>query len=77
MACTIGHKINNPLSSLGLSLKSIEHELNDSERAKVSDDLKTISDSAERISKFVQELIHLQNPKVVDYTDENRMIKTD
>ncbi len=77
MACTIGHKINNPLSSLGLSLKSIEHELNDAERAKVSDDLKTISDSAERISKFVQELIHLQNPKVVDYTDENRMIKTD
>jgi len=77
MACTIGHKINNPLSSLGLSLKSIENELNDSERAKVSDDLKTISDSAERISKFVQELIHLQNPKVVDYTDENRMIKTD
>ncbi|KUO61069.1 hypothetical protein APF79_13015 [bacterium BRH_c32] len=77
MACTIGHKINNPLSSLVLSLKSIENELNDSERAKVSDDLKTISDSAERISKFVQELIHLQNPKVVDYTDENRMIKTD
>jgi len=77
MACTIGHKINNPLSSLGLSLKSIEHELNEAERAKVSDDLKTISDSAERISKFVQELIHLQNPKVVDYTDENRMIKTD
>jgi len=69
MACTIGHKINNPLSSLVLSLKSIENELNDSERAKVSDDLKTISDSAERI--------HLQNPKVVDYTDENRMIKTD
>ncbi|MCK9279894.1 MAG: response regulator [Melioribacteraceae bacterium] len=77
MACTIGHKINNPLSSVVLSLKSIENELTDNERNKVSDDLKTISDSAERISKFVQELIHLQNPKVVDYVDENRMIKTD
>ncbi|MFA7288223.1 MAG: response regulator [Melioribacteraceae bacterium] len=77
MACTIGHKINNPLSSVVLSLKSIENELTDSERAKVSDDLKTISDSADRISKFVQELIHLQNPKVVDYVDENRMIQTD
>jgi len=77
MACTIGHKINNPLSSLVLSLKTIENELSEEEKAKLSEELKTINESVERINKFVQQLIYLQNPQLIDYVDENRMIKTD
>ncbi|MEG8945558.1 ATP-binding response regulator [Rosettibacter firmus] len=77
MACTIGHKINNPLSSLVLSLKTIENELSEEERAKLSEELKTINESVDRINKFVQQLIYLQNPQLIDYVDENRMIKTD
>ncbi len=77
MACTIGHKINNPLSSLVLSLKTIENELSEEEKSKLSDELKTINESVERINKFVQQLIYLQNPQLIDYIDENRMIKTD
>ncbi len=77
MACTIGHKINNPLSSLILSIKSIENELTQVEAEKLAEDIKIIKESIERISKFVQELIHLQNPQMVDYIDENRMLKTD
>ncbi|MGK9367358.1 response regulator [Melioribacter sp. Ez-97] len=77
LACTIGHKINNPLSSLMLSLKSIENELNDESKSKLADDLKVMKESVERINKFVQQLIYLKNPQVIDYIDENRMIKTD
>lgn len=77
MACTIGHKINNPLSSLVLSLKTIENELNEEEKVKLSEELKTINESIDRINKFVQQLIYLQNPQLIDYVDENRMIKTD
>ncbi|MEJ5350728.1 MAG: response regulator [Melioribacteraceae bacterium] len=77
MACTIGHKINNPLSSLVLSLKTIENELSEEEKAKLSEELKTINESVDRINKFVQQLIYLQNPQLIDYVDENRMIKTD
>ncbi|MGK9477093.1 response regulator [Melioribacter sp. OK-6-Me] len=77
LACTIGHKINNPLSSLMLSLKSIENELSDENKLKLADDLKVMKESVERINKFVQQLIYLKNPEVVDYIDENRMIKTD
>ncbi|AFN75403.1 Chemotaxis CheY-like receiver protein [Melioribacter roseus P3M-2] len=77
LACTIGHKINNPLSSLMLSLKSIENELNDDSKSKLADDLKVMKESVERINKFVQQLIYLKNPQVIDYIDENRMIKTD
>lgn len=77
MACTIGHKINNPLSSLVLSLKTIENELNEEEKVKLSEELKTINESVDRINKFVQQLIYLQNPQLIDYVDENRMIKTD
>ena len=76
MACTIGHKINNPLSSLVLSVKNIEHELTEQEKLKLGEDLSTINESADRIKKFVNELIHLQNPETVNYFAENKMIKT-
>ncbi|MBI1938144.1 MAG: response regulator [Ignavibacteriales bacterium] len=77
MACTIGHKINNPLSSLVLSIKSIENELSREDLQKLSEDIKIMKESTDRIHKFVQELIHLQNPQLVDYVDENRMLKID
>lgn len=77
MACTIGHKINNPLSSLVLAIQSIENDLNEPERKKIWEDLSVIKESSERINKFVQDLIHLQNPEVIEYVDKNRMIKTD
>jgi DNA-binding response OmpR family regulator len=77
MACTIGHKINNPLSSLVLSVKNIEHELTELEKSKLGEDLATINESVDRIKKFVNELIHLQNPETINYFAENKMIKTD
>ncbi len=77
MACTIGHKINNPLSSLTLSIQAIESDINPADAAKISEDIKIMKESTERISKFVQELIHLQNPQLVNYIDNNRMLKTE
>jgi DNA-binding response OmpR family regulator len=38
LACTIGHKINNPLSSLILSLKNIENELSVLDKTKYNED---------------------------------------
>lgn len=76
MACTIGHKINNPLSSLVLSVNNIEHELSEDEKQKLKEDLSTVKESIERIRKFVNELVHLENPETVNYFEENKMIKT-
>ena len=76
MACTIGHKINNPLSSLLLSIKNIENEIAEAEKNKLVEDFSSVNESIERIKKFVNELIDLQNPQVVDYSQEKRMIKT-
>jgi DNA-binding response OmpR family regulator len=77
MACTIGHKINNPLSSLVLSVKNIENEIAKEDKSKFQEDFTSVTESIERIKKFVNELIHLQNPEVINYFEENRMIKTD
>lgn len=77
MACTIGHKINNPLSSLVLSIKNIENEIARDDKSKYQEDFSSVNESIERIKKFVNELIHLQNPEVINYFEENRMIKTD
>ncbi|MBI3123073.1 MAG: response regulator [Ignavibacteriales bacterium] len=76
MACTIGHKINNPLSSLVLSLKNIENELTEAEKGKMGEDLSNINASISRIRTFVNELIHLQNAETVSYFEGNKMIKT-
>ncbi|MFA7228638.1 MAG: response regulator [Melioribacteraceae bacterium] len=76
MACTIGHKINNPLSSLVLSMKNIETEMAQQDKSRYAEDLSSVNESIERIKKFVNELIHLENPEVVNYTGEKQMIKT-
>lgn len=77
MACTIGHKINNPLSSLLFSIKNIENEISQQDKSKFAEDIASANESIERIKKFVNELIHLENPEVVNYFEEKRMIKTD
>lgn len=76
MAATIGHKINNPLSSLLLSLKNIENEILPSEKEKLREDFSTINESIERIRKFVEELIHLKSAETEDYTSDQKMIRT-
>ncbi len=76
MACTIGHKINNPLSSLVLSLKNIENELTESEKSKMGEDLVNINASIVRIRTFVNDLLHLQNAETVNYFEDSKMIKT-
>jgi len=75
MACTIGHEINNPLSSLVVSLKNLEDELSSSNQQKFVDDLTLINKSIERIRHLVNNLIHLRNPEVINYADNQKMIK--
>lgn len=77
LACTIGHKINNPLSSLKIAMEN----LRESGSAKTSDqtveDLQIMQQAIERIQSFVQQLTHLENPEIIKYTDESKMIKFD
>ena len=75
MACTIGHKINNPLSSLMMAIKNIEDELKSSNSNSLSDDFKVISQSIERIKALATDLAHLKNPELVEYTKDSKMIK--
>jgi len=74
MACTIGHKINNPLSSLLMSVKNIEGDLHELSREKFSEDLQIIEQSIERIKLLAESLTNIQNPKVIDYTSGSKMI---
>ncbi|MDP4172817.1 MAG: response regulator [Bacteroidota bacterium] len=75
MACTIGHQINNPLSSLIMSVKTLQEELDSSKAKKVEDDFYIINESIERIKKFVQALVNLENPEIVNYTSDSKMIR--
>jgi sigma-B regulation protein RsbU (phosphoserine phosphatase) len=75
MACTIGHEINNPLSSLIVSLKNLEDELKSTPQHKFDDDLTIITKSIERIKILVNNLVNLKNPEVINYTDNQKMIK--
>jgi len=72
MACTIGHQINNPLSSLMCALNSIKNEFLKNEQ---NEDFILIEKSISRIKNLVSDLIHLKDPKMVDYMPGTRMIK--
>ena len=75
MACTIGHEINNPLSSLVVSLKSLEDELSSENKKKYSDDLVVINKSIERIRQLVNNLVNLRKPEVINYAESQKMVK--
>ncbi|MBX2975311.1 MAG: response regulator [Ignavibacteriaceae bacterium] len=75
MSCTIGHQINNPLSSLLMTISSIQDEIREKKIDHLEDDFKIVSQSIQRIKSLVDDLIHLQNPTTIDYTSESKMIK--
>lgn len=77
LACTIGHQINNPLSSLIMSQKNLETEMDNRLRDQVKEDLYVINESIERIKKFVEALKNIKNPEIIEYAQNNKMIKFD
>ncbi len=75
MACTIGHKINNPLSSLVMSVQNLKDEIKELPSANFEEEFNIISKSIERIKFLANDLVSLQTPEIVDYTSTNKMIK--
>ncbi len=75
MACTMGHKFNNPLSSLTISLDSLKSELPPEVKAKVKEDFETIDDSIKRIRYLVDQLTKLDDPKIINYLNGQGMLE--
>ncbi|MCB0730267.1 MAG: response regulator [Ignavibacteriae bacterium] len=74
LACTIGHQINNPLSSLKLSINSLKDEI-DNKKDGIEEDLYVIDESLKRIQEFVKALQKLQSAEIMDYALDNKMLK--
>mgnify|MGYP003513616410 FL=1 len=57
------------------------NNLKESVPAKTSDhieeDFEIMQQAIERIQTFVQQLTHLENPEIINYTDDSKMIKLD
>ncbi|MFZ1282196.1 MAG: response regulator [Ignavibacteriaceae bacterium] len=77
LACTIGHKINNPLSSLKIAMDNLQESLPVESSENTEEDFLIIQQAIERIQTFVHQLTHLENPEIINYTDESKMIKFD
>jgi sigma-B regulation protein RsbU (phosphoserine phosphatase) len=77
MACTIGHKINNPLNSLVFALYNLKTELKESDSSEMQDDFRIIDGSIERINKLVKDLVDLAKPQFINYLPGIKMIKLD
>jgi len=77
MACTIGHKINNPLSSLVMTVKNVEDDLKASGKKSFDEDFQVINQSIERIKVLANDLAHLKNPEIISYSNDSKMIKLD
>ncbi len=74
MACTIGHRFNNPLSSLVIAIDSLINDLNISNKEEHSEDIEVIKTSIERIKSLTRELTKLEDPKIIDYLNNQSMI---
>lgn len=77
MACTLGHKMNNPLSSLIFSFMNIQEEIKKSKRTDLDEDLQVVNESISRIRTHITDLMKLKDPRLTDYTSENKMLKLD
>lgn len=78
LACTLGHQINNPLNSLKIAIENLKEILTDDKlKTQSEEDLQIIQQSIERIQKFVVQLTNLENPELINYSDERKMIKFD
>jgi nitrogen-specific signal transduction histidine kinase len=77
MATTIGHRINNPLSSLMMALSNLKEEIPDSELENIKEDFYVIDQSIDRIKKFVEALKKLDKPEFTEYVANNKMLKID
>lgn len=75
MACTIGHNLNNPLSSLSMAIENLKAELDEKSKSSHEDDLKIIQLSIEKIKTLAAQLVNIQNPELVDYSGNQKMIK--
>lgn len=74
LACTIGHQINNPLSSLKMSLESLKESL-DINSEGVEEDIFVVDESLKRIQEFVRALQKLQSSEIMDYALDKKMLK--
>ena len=77
LACTIGHKINNPLSSLKIAMNNLKESVPAKTSDHIEEDFEIMQQAIERIQTFVQQLTHLENPEIINYTDDSKMIKLD
>ncbi len=77
LACTIGHKINNPLSSLKLAMNNLMETAALKSSDQTDEDFEIMKQAIERIQTFVQQLTHLENPQIINYSDNSNMIKLD
>jgi len=77
MAATIGHKINNPLSSLIMSVQNLQLDLAENEQILHEENFSIILESVKRIRKFVEALQNLQDPEFTKYAMDNKILKID
>lgn len=77
MACTIGHNLNNPLSSLSMAIENLKSEIQESHSKKFEEDLRIIQSSIDKIKALATQLVNIQNPELVVYLNNQKMIKLD
>ncbi|MBD3409793.1 MAG: response regulator [Ignavibacteriales bacterium] len=75
LAATLGHQINNPLGALALTLQNLEEELKQRAEGNYQEDFEVVNESIERIKEIVEKLKRLDDPEVIDYSSDRRMLK--
>jgi uncharacterized protein YlaN (UPF0358 family) len=60
-----------------MALENLKQEIADKKLDKIQEDFEIINKSIEKIQALIKQLTNLENPQVIDYTDNSKMIKLD
>ncbi len=75
MATTIGHNINNPLSSLVMSIENIRAELQENSMSEdVAENYKVVEESLIKIKTLANKLTNLKDPQLIQYSENKNML---
>ncbi len=77
LACGLGHQINNPLTSLVVTIKNIQMDLPKAQQEKYKEDFDIFDQAVDRIKKSVDALQNISDPEIVKYIDGKLMVKLD
>ena len=74
MATTLGHKINNPLTTVIGQLEILQRKIQKKDYSNIESNIERCLEQSDKITKIVKKLINLSDPRLTTYLEDKKML---